>query len=63
MKTKYIKIALSIVFVFAINTMNAQEVFPENTTDTAPINDYIIPMLVIGIAMGYHLLRKKTQEV
>ena len=60
MKTKYIKIALSIVFVFTINTMNAQEIFPENTTDTVPINDCIIPMLVIAIAIGYHFLRKKT---
>jgi hypothetical protein len=29
----------------------------------APINDYLIPMLVIGIAIGYRLLRKKTEIV
>ena len=61
MKTKYIKIVLSLVFVFVLNTMNAQETFPENTTDTVPINDYTIPMLIIGIAIGYCLLKKKPQ--
>jgi hypothetical protein len=29
----------------------------------SPINDYLIPMLLIGVALGYHLLKKKTQEV
>ncbi len=29
----------------------------------APINDYLLPMLVLGVALGYRLLRKKTQEV
>ena len=29
----------------------------------APINDYLIPMLVLGIAIGYRLLRKKTEIV
>ena len=29
----------------------------------APINDYLIPMLVLGIAIGFRLLRKKTAIV
>ena len=29
----------------------------------SPINDCLIPMLVLGVALGYRLLRKKTQEV
>jgi hypothetical protein len=29
----------------------------------SPINDYLIPMLLIGVALGYRLLKKKTQEV
>jgi hypothetical protein len=30
-------------------------------TDTAPISDYIIPMLLIGIVIGYRLLKHKKQ--
>ena len=29
----------------------------------APIDDYLIPMLVVGIAIGFHLIRKKTEIV
>ena len=29
----------------------------------APINGYVIPMLVLGIAIGYRLMRKKTEIV
>jgi hypothetical protein len=29
----------------------------------APINDYLIPMLLLGVALGYRLVRKKTQKV
>ena len=32
-------------------------------TDTAPINDYIFPMLVIGVVLSFSLLRKKNQFV
>jgi hypothetical protein len=32
-------------------------------TDTAPISDYIIPMLVIGVVLSFSLLRKKNQFV
>ena len=28
-----------------------------------PINDYLIPMMVLGIAIGFYLLRKKTEIV
>ncbi len=33
----------------------------ESTTSDAPISDYIIPMLVIGIVIGYRLLKQKKQ--
>lgn len=33
------------------------------TTDTTPINDYIIPMIMIGIVLSFSLLRKKSQFV
>ena len=29
----------------------------------APINGYLLPMLVLGVAIGYRLLRKKTEIV
>lgn len=32
-------------------------------TDSAPINNYIIPMLVIGLVLSFGLLRKKNQFV
>jgi hypothetical protein len=33
----------------------------EGIDNTAPINDYIIPMLVIGVLLSFSLLRKKNQ--
>jgi hypothetical protein len=29
----------------------------------APINDYAIPMLVLGVVIGYNLLRKKRSLI
>ncbi len=33
----------------------------ESTTSDAPISDYIIPMLLIGVVIGYRLLKQKKQ--
>ena len=33
----------------------------ENPDTTAPISEYIIPMLLIGIVIGYRLLKQKKQ--
>ena len=33
----------------------------EITDTAAPISDYIIPMLLIGIVIGYRLLKQKKQ--
>ena len=63
MKTKFTKIFYSFVFILTMNRLSAQEGFEPDTTDTLPINDYLIPMLVIGIAIGFLLLRKKTAIV
>jgi hypothetical protein len=64
MKTKFTQILYSFVFILTMNTLSAQEGFTPDTTDNAaPINDYLVPMLVLGIVLGYRLLRKKTQEV
>jgi hypothetical protein len=35
----------------------------EGIDNTAPINDYIIPMLVIGVLLSFSLLKKKNQFV
>ena len=32
----------------------------ENTTQDSPINDYIIPMLLLGAVLGFSLLKRKT---
>jgi len=66
MKTKFTKIFYSLVFILTMNLMNAQiEEFIPDTTDNevVPINDYLVPMLVLGILLGYRLLRKKTETV
>ena len=36
---------------------------PGGDPGVTPINDYLIPMLVLGIAIGFRLLRKKTEIV
>ncbi len=64
MKTKFTQIFYSFVFILTMNSLCAQENFTDDTTDTAaPINDYLIPMLVLGIAIGFRLLRKRTAIV
>ena len=66
MKTKFTKIFYSLVFILTMNLMNAQiEEFVPDTTDNevVPINDYLVPMLVLGILLGYRFLRKKTETV
>lgn len=44
---------------------SAQEDFDDDTQDvpSAPINDYIVPMLLAGVFLGYKLMRSKTKEV
>ena len=67
-----------IVFVFSIfsmtsfaeNTTGEEDLSafdnpgePGGDPGVTPINDYLIPMLVLGIAIGFRLLRKKTAIV
>jgi len=60
MKTKFTKIFYSFVFILTMNSLCAQENFTDDTTDTAaPINDYLIPMLVLGIALAFFLFKKR----
>lgn len=59
-KTLLIILMLSV----GIQKMNAQEDFDDDTQDvpSAPINDYIIPMLLAGVYLGYRLLKSRTKE-
>ena len=69
MKIKRTPIFYSFLFILTMNSVYAQdeiEIFLIDTQDTVtatPINDYLIPMLVLGIAIGFRLLKKKTKTV
>lgn len=69
MKIKRTPIFYSFLFILTMNSVYAQdeiEIFLIDTQDTVtatPINDYLIPMLVLGIAVGFRLLRKKIEIV
>ena len=72
LKTLVIVLILSIfsMTTFAANTSGDDDLatFADNPAGApgdpgAPINDYLIPMLILGIAIGYRLLRKKTEIV
>jgi hypothetical protein len=58
MKTKTSKTVYSFVFILVMNVVNAQENFPDDTNDV-PISDFIIPMIVLGIALGFLLIKKR----
>jgi hypothetical protein len=58
MKTKISKTVYSFVFILVMNSLCAQEPFPDNTQDV-PVNDYLIPMLVLGIVLGFFLFKKR----
>ena len=68
MKNKAIKtILFCVMIVSSINAIAqpSDEDFSSNLegTDatTSPISDYIIPMLLIGVVIGYRLLKQKKQ--
>ena len=55
---------------FAANTVDDEDLAtfvnpgdPAGDPGATPINDYLIPMLVLGIAIGFRLLKKKTEIV
>lgn len=65
---------LSLIFAFSICSMILFAANPNGQGDlstmddpaaapgdpgVSPINDYIVPMLILGIALSYHLLKKK----
>ena len=50
-----------IMIMFLSTVINAQTPFPDNTEDVpgAPIDDWIIPFIVLSSICGYYLLKKK----
>lgn len=68
---KMIKIVLTLVFFFSLSSAFAQvpedpeqDPDPGNAPlDPAPIGDYLLPMLVLGVATAFILLKKKVPRV
>lgn len=68
-KSKFLKTIMTLVLLVAVTTMFAQPAEPGGDLDPedgplnpAPINDYLLPMLVVGVATAYVLLRKKSVQ-
>jgi hypothetical protein len=66
---KIVKLLLPFIFLFVVSITSAQGPIDEGLTDEdddgaplnpLPIEDYVIPMLLLGIATAFVLLRKKT---
>ena len=59
------------VTTFAANTSGEEDFLstfanpgePGGDPGATPVNEFLTPMLVIGVAIGYRLLRKKTAIV
>jgi hypothetical protein len=63
-----ILVLLFTCFTFASNTTGEEELAtfanpegPGADPGTSPINDYLIPMLLFGVVLGYRLLKKKKK--
>ncbi len=68
MKNNVIKIFL--VCLITLSSLNSIAQIPgvndpNGTLETndVPINDYLLPMLLLGVVLGYSLLKKKKQLV
>jgi len=62
-----IKMLLVLVVLFLSNTLvYAQEDFTPDTEDVAPaapINNWVLPMFILAVGIGFYLLRKQQQQV
>jgi hypothetical protein len=60
MKTIIKTLVLYLLLLFSNTFIFAQAPFdPGQDPGAVPISDYIIPMLLIGIVIGYRLLKQK----
>jgi hypothetical protein len=67
-RNKIAQIILLILFtcnIFATNTSTEEEIFsvvdPGVDPGATPVDTYILPMLILGIALGYRLMKKKIE--
>ena len=68
-KTLVLSFALSIysITTFAVNSSGEEDFITmadpsdPGSDPGAPIGDYIIPMLLVGVVIGYRLLKQKKQ--
>ena len=56
------KIKYSLALVLFTVTLQAQQSFPDNVNDV-PIDDWILPMILIGIAFMFYFIKKKIQVI
>ena len=74
MKKKLNKVTFAVIvslftcMTFATNTTGEEELAtfanpdgPGGDPGTTPINDYLIPLLLLGVILGYRLLKKKNR--
>ena len=68
-QNKIFKLAILVLFFVATLSVHAQPSDPELDPDDegadlnpAPISDYLLPMLIIGVATAFILLRTKTRQ-
>lgn len=52
------KIIYSIALVLVTFSLQVQETFPDDVNDV-PIDDWVIPMVFLGIVVGYVYFRKR----
>ena len=70
---KVVLVAIVTLFTcltFASNTTGEEELAilanpegPGADPGTSPINDYLIPLLLLGVVLGYRLLKKKKKSI
>ena len=72
MKNTLLKLSLILICLFSSVALFAQTPGDTDGTPTglegadapaAPINDYILPMLLAGIYLGYRLTKRKTSNL
>ena len=56
------KIKYSLALVLFTVTLQAQQSFPDDVQDV-PIDDWVLPMILIGIAFMFYLIKKKIQVI
>jgi hypothetical protein len=56
------KIKYSLALVLFSVTLQAQESFPDDTQDV-PVDNWLIPMAILGIALMYFFIKKKRPSL